>query len=462
MPREATGEVRRASDGTLSCRVRVAGKRTTFQLPTCRTDVEAEERAATLGSMARAFQRAGLVESPDATRLLEMAAAATPALLPGVLQVASELAGGELVDATSRTVPTFAQVAKKWTSGELHRDFPDHVRGKDSELDAARLERLCAIDVGGIRLGDVPIDRLTLEHADAVLRDLPAVAKRPGTRRHYAQLVHRVLSLAVYPLKLIKASPLPRGWLPKPGKPPAYPYLHPADDALLLASKAVPLEWRVFWGFCDREGARVGEAAQMRLGVELDLDRGTVSLDENKTDDPRTWAVGDDVQRALSRWCELRKLSRGDLVFTDHAGDPITVGKLAEQLRTHVTAAGIDRPELTERGTNRGRLRAHDLRGTFVTLALATGRTETWVADRTGHRSSQMINRYRRGARSAKELGLGWLAPLDETIPELADCPTIAPKGAPNRSGTKHEPASKQLKAEVAEWQTRRIQNPFP
>lgn len=61
----------------------------------------------------------------------------------------------------------------------------------------------------------------------------------------------------------------------------------------------------------------------------------------------------------------------------------------------------------------------HGLRRTFVTLALANGRYEAWVQDRTGHRSSVMVNRYRRAARSVTELGLGWLAPLCEASPEL-------------------------------------------
>jgi hypothetical protein len=58
----------------------------------------------------------------------------------------------------------------------------------------------------------------------------------------------------------------------------------------------------------------------------------------------------------------------------------------------------------------------HDLRATFVTLALAVGRSEAWVADRIGHRSSVMINRYRRAARTAQELGLGELLPLAEAL----------------------------------------------
>ena len=60
------------------------------------------------------------------------------------------------------------------------------------------------------------------------------------------------------------------------------------------------------------------------------------------------------------------------------------------------------------------------MRGTFVTLALANGKSEAWVQDRTGHTSSAMLNRYRRAALSASELELGTLAPLVEAIPELS------------------------------------------
>lgn len=51
------------------------------------------------------------------------------------------------------------------------------------------------------------------------------------------------------------------------------------------------------------------------------------------------------------------------------------------------------------------------------------GRRATGSAyqDRTGHRSSEMINRYRRAARTAAELRLGWFAPLDEVLLELQD-----------------------------------------
>ncbi|HMI83066.1 MAG TPA: DNA integration/recombination/inversion protein, partial [Polyangiaceae bacterium] len=111
----------------------------------------------------------------------------------------------------------------------------------------------------------------------------------------------------------------------------------------------------------------------------------------------------------------------------------------------------------------RGGLRAHDLRGTFVTLSLANGKTETWLMDRTEHTTSAMLNRYRPAARSASELGLGPLLPLSAAIPEIAE---LVSKGGPRGGPKKESPSASsqgkepqpKTKAEVAEWQTRRIQ----
>ena len=85
----------------------------------------------------------------------------------------------------------------------------------------AEAQHLHKLDVGGVRLGDLPIDKLRLDHVEAAMRGLPERVKTPTTRRHYAQLLHRVCALAVYPVRLIQLSPLPKGFLPKAGKPPA-------------------------------------------------------------------------------------------------------------------------------------------------------------------------------------------------------------------------------------------------
>src|SRR5690606_28601902 len=92
---------------------------------------------------------------------------------------------------------------------------------------------------------------------------------------------------------------------------------------------------------------------------------------------------------------------------------------IAERLRMYLRAAGVTRPQLFESSENRIALRAHDLRATFVTISLALGKSEAWITDRTGHKSSQMIYRYKRAARTHTELALGALRPLHEAIPEL-------------------------------------------
>jgi len=113
------------------------------------------------------------------------------------------------------------------------------------------------------------------------------------------------------------------------------------------------------------------------------------------------------------------------------------VDQSAGVLRADLKTAGVTRAELFERTAVRQPLRVHDLRATFVTVNLANNKTETWVADRTGHRSSSMINRYRRQARTWAELGLGRLTELDVALPELA---AIAPPLPANRSARATRP----------------------
>jgi integrase len=70
---------------------------------------------------------------------------------------------------------------------------------------------------------------------------------------------------------------------------------------------------------------------------------------------------------------------------------------------------------LFQKTATRRPIRIHDLRATVVTLALAAGKTETRVADRTGHRSSNQINNFRRTARTAADaLLLSELGPAND------------------------------------------------
>lgn len=170
---------------------------------------------------------------------------------------------------------SFQAFATLWTSGELAKRYPDHVKKKRSvDNDVSRLERHVYPLAGKVALG-----AFSLDDAERVMRALPR-GLATNTRRHVAQLMVRVLSLAVFPARLITASPLPRGFLPKLATGKALTYLYPDEDARLLACTAVPLPFRVFYGFLAREGMRASEAAGLTF-ADVDLDRGAVRLDTN-------------------------------------------------------------------------------------------------------------------------------------------------------------------------------------
>lgn len=59
-------------------------------------------------------------------------------------------------------------------------------------------------------------------------------------------------------------------------------------------------------GFLAREGCRLGEALALTWDA-VDLKRGTLRLDTNKTDDPRMWVLDPGVAAALREWRKRRK-----------------------------------------------------------------------------------------------------------------------------------------------------------
>lgn len=105
------------------------------------------------------------------------------------------------------------------------------------------------------------------------------------------------------------------------------------------------------------------------------------------------------VAETLGAWRSLRAdPDDSSRVFVEHDSDGLDIEHLAQRLRDHVRKAGVVRHELHERGINRGRLTVHCLRHSFVTRALACGKNEDWVRQRTGHVSNELL-RYREGAR---------------------------------------------------------------
>lgn len=90
-------------------------------------------------------------------------------------------------------------------------------------------------------------------------------------------------------------------------------------------------------------------------------------------------------------------------------------------LRRGIEQAGISRPQLWRDDKFHRHITVHDLRATFVTVALASGKTEAWITDRTGHKSSEMVYRYKRQARTHAEVNLGAPEPQWQAIPELKE-----------------------------------------
>lgn len=411
------------------------GKRKAVRLATCTTDDEADRRATIVRQLAKSLRDAG--KGAHVARVVEEAAVADGERLVKIRRVIAGLVRGiERPAETAATLgTTWGDVAKRWTSGELHKLYPDRVPKKRSVgMDRSRVKELDQL------IGHVLItDPAWLDHAEEAMRRLPSRVQTSATRRQYAQCIRRVLELAVLPLRLIPSNPLPRGFLPKIRQERALQMPYPDEDAKLMAAAAekVPLVHRLAYGFLARMGFRkseiVGgedeegyddentEPAPPLTWDRLDLDRGVVFRSRSKTDIAVPIVLDPGVSRALAAWKELRPPPSPDApVFVEAAGDVDVVITLApEAFRDHLKAAGVGRPELHQRTKESYPVRVHDLRALFVTTSLATGKPESWVRDRTSHRTIAMLDRYRRQARLFAELHLGDLKPLDEAIPEL-------------------------------------------
>lgn len=401
-----------ASRGRFYMRVTVAPqKRPAKLLPWATTHEEAQERARVTQALVNRLREAD--QSDFVEKLVESAASADSAKMEALERAVGGIVGGsvERKPVPAKGVLTFQVFAERWTGGELHREYPDHVRDKRSaDDDVSRLEKH-VYPVIGAR----PLVGVTLDDALEVMRKLP-VTLAPASRRHVAQLMARVFSLAVYPCRVLSASPLPRGFLPKLRRQKAKSALYPDEDARLLGAMEVPIASRMLYGFLAREGMRSSEALRLTW-ADLDLERGAVRLDRTKTDDVRAWALDVGTAAALVVWRKMRASEPASALVFGHVSDQ---GHLAGDFRGHLRAAGVSRADLYEDSAARRPIRLHDLRATFVTVALATGRSEAWVSGRTGHRSSGQISAYRRLAQTFADVGAGDFVNMATAIPELA------------------------------------------
>ena len=180
------------------------------------------------------------------------------------------------------------------------------------------------------------------------------------------------------------------------------------------------------------EGVRKGDPVMLMLGNQVELwDLMLAVIKLGAVIMPTATAAGaadltDRVERGGARFVVTNADQTAK--FVDVPGD---YGRICTQavdgwsdLRAAYDAANVKRAELHDGSPVTLPTGFHALRGLFVTEALARGMTETWVADRTGHASTQMIARYQRRARAFAEANMTPLAKLNELLATELATPT--------------------------------------
>lgn len=382
--------------------------RLTLRLPASLTEAEQVARDKTLATWAARMREAKLdVRLVIRPTLVEMARI-DEAELPTFVRYVQTKVVPKLRESTTAS-PTVAEFAKMWTDGDLAKRYPGRVRARSNAKKDWGLLKKHVLPHFKDRL----MATLTFEDLELVSDNLST--DLASSSRHFVlKIFGRLLDLAVSPAKLLPANPMPRrGFLPIIEKT-SFPFIYPDEEARVASCEAIPLWRRLMWGIAFREGFRISELCDLRW-ADLDLDRGIVRLAKHKTMrhvGVRIWKLDPGSWRALVAWQKAANdVDDSALVF------PLArTHGAADRLRKDLRLAGVTRAELHTASEGARPARAHDTRGTFVTIAKGAGRTNDWVMDRTGHVTEQQMRDYQRRARLAEQLELGWFRDLDALL----------------------------------------------
>jgi integrase len=333
---------------------------------------------------------------------------------------------------------TFRDVAEMWTSGRLTELYPDHDRCPPKDKEARAADR-GIVSTFYPAIGSRPIASLTQEDIDAARRLIPKDL-HPNTRRIYAVKLRFVLRLAEDPLHIVEHAA--RVSIPKRKPSNIFGYLYPQEEALLLGCRKIPPLYRVLYGYLTRNGCRVGESLQLTWD-HIDLHSGDIHIDRawTKTKVARKWVLDTDVLAAFVAWRRLSgEPSPESLVFPGRAsGKRIRTGTIWARFLQDLAVAGVTRRVLLKGADGINPLRVHDLRASFVTLAMRSGRDLKWIMTRTGHETLGVLQGYDRLVQDAEEHRLPkWFTPMDRAIPELRsilDAAGPTPGQPPHKSG---------------------------
>lgn len=404
------------------------GRRKRFAMPRFSSDVAQDEqkanaRAAILGELADLLAD---ITRLDASALLEFAAGReSDRDFNGAVRAAREAAKNPEALPAPQKRWTFKDVAEAWLSGDLHKQYPFTLKpkGADSVAQSRGIFRVLYPV-----LGDKPVDEITREDVMAAKSAIPQGISQSSFAR-YARHIRIVMGFAVAPLELIDVSPVPPKFVPGYGPKRALAFLYPDEDAQLLSAPddLVPHNYRFYYGLLARTGLRPMEGLRLTFG-DFDLRRSILSIDKTKTKTPRDFVVSADVTAVVLAERERRSASEDDRLFPE-----VEKKDIASTFREHLTLAGVYRRALHQSTAERRPLRVHDLRGSFVTIALANGCNEDWVMQRTGHTTSAMLAKYRRQVDYARDAEMTWWQPLDKCLTGQAAPPEGVARGVARR-----------------------------
>lgn len=379
---------------------------------------ELEERRSIIGNIVKAARERGVLGDVHVQSALEaLAKEDNRKRLPAWESAACTLIARATPPVpVAPKVPTLRQFAEQWASGELAKLHPQHIRPRK---DYEKLRTGFAAMLSGAA-GDTLIDSVTASTGKDAIDNLPDKLMRSTVRQYWSEL-HLLIKYAWFPCGWLKNNPFPEKLTPIAGKRRSSTFLRPEEDARLLACQTVPLEWRVWVGFMCRTGmSAYAEAGALRWS-NIDLKTGAIQFTA-KGGRPRWFVLDPGTLKGLQAWRRLRDCEETELVFTNERGQQWHGNEqhgTAARFRRHLLTSGVTRAELHHASALALPMRVEDCRATFITLSLAAGKPERWVRDRTGHTTSQTLERGHRNARCLQEMDLGELAPLYLAIPEL-------------------------------------------
>lgn len=225
-------------------------------------------------------------------------------------------------------------------------------------------------------------------------------------------------------LRLLKTNPTTDVAPPDPPEEPEKQWLFPRELRQLLACSDVPLEWRRLYATATFCYSRPGETLALLWEKGIDLEHNMVRINRSwdseegefqeftKTGDSRHFALEPVIRPMLQAMAREAKPGT-DLVFK-------TEDKLAETLRAHLLAAGVDRHSLHVRRPGALLMRFHDLRATGVTYMAMRGDTDEMIRERAGHADFKTTQMYIRRGHQAHGASIGDpFAPLPEELPGI-------------------------------------------